>query len=51
MSRPVFKESEWVKAFKEALERAKEFGIKFSQAQIDAILGDNAARLLKLPRI
>lgn len=51
MFRPVLKGSEWVKAFKEAPERAKEFGIKFSQAEIDAIMGDNAARLLKLPRI
>jgi predicted TIM-barrel fold metal-dependent hydrolase len=48
MFRPLFTESEWVKAFKEAPKKAKEFGIKFSQAEIDSILGNNAARLLKL---
>jgi predicted TIM-barrel fold metal-dependent hydrolase len=48
MFRSLMTEGEWVKAFQEAPERAKEFGIKFSQAEIDAIMGDNAARLLKL---
>ena len=38
----------WTKVIKEAPERAKKHGIDFSQEEVDAIMGNNAAKVLGL---
>ena len=41
-------EADWAKAIGEPAEAAQEKGISFSQEEVAAIMGDNAARLLNL---
>ena len=41
-------EADWAKAISEPSEAAKEKGISFSEDEVKAIMGDNAARLLNL---
>jgi predicted TIM-barrel fold metal-dependent hydrolase len=40
--------AEWVHQLKSLSESAKPFGIDFTQDEVDAIMGQNAARILKL---
>jgi predicted TIM-barrel fold metal-dependent hydrolase len=46
--RLLMSEAAWVKAITEPPTVAQEHGISFSDADVAAIMGDNAARLLKL---
>ena len=41
---------EWIDVFRGLPGLGREFGHQFSENDVDAILGDNAARLLKLPK-
>ncbi len=41
----------WVNFFKRLPDRAKAFGVTFTQDEVDLILGGNAARLLKLDKL
>jgi hypothetical protein len=48
MLRFVASMDKWVKAFSEIPDYVKEAGIEFSKTEMDALLGGNAARILKL---
>lgn len=48
MSGPNSTLAPWVQFFKDLPEKAREFGVTFTQDEVDLILGANAARLLKL---
>ena len=46
--RLLLSESDWVEALDNPPQEAHELGIGFSDEEVSAILGDNAARLLRL---
>jgi predicted TIM-barrel fold metal-dependent hydrolase len=46
--RLLLSEAAWVKAITDPPEVARQHGITFTDEEVSAIMGDNAARLLKL---